>query len=546
MKKTNIILSFVICILLYGCTDLSETVYTGVAMNDFFKNEKELVANAGRAYTKLQGYNSEQSLWTLLLQASDECAVPACGGSWYSNGRYEEIQTNKIPPANKLLTRGWNWIFNGIAACNEIIYETELSPIQFEGKEKIIAEMKILRAFYYYQAISCWGNVPFTTDYTETEYPEQKSREYIFNYLEKEINDNIEFLDREPSDTNYGRVTQAAAYCILAKMYLNAEAWFGTPMYDKAEKACKDIMDIGAYSIEDSYSTNFDIKNEDSKENIFVILYDRVYTSGSSSSFYLHTLTLEAASQATFNIPAAPWSGFLCQPDFFQTYAEQDLRRSQSWLYGPQVDLSGKDLGFEYTPVFSEEKYYNSNGGRGTYDGARCWKWHYQTDGSLKEYTVSMDNDFAIFRYADVVLMAAEAYNETGNTPKAWELLNDVRERAKATKVNSLQEYKNVHKKLYDLPFFNGGDAADNFRTALYWERGFELAFEGQRKYDLLRWGILAETLQLFQSKMDKSLKGKYVAGDNFVKGKHELFPIPLGELQANPALNNQNNPGYE
>ena len=356
MKKTNIILSFVICILLYGCTDLSETVYTGVAMNDFFKNEKELVANAGRAYTKLQGYNSEQSLWTLLLQASDECAVPACGGSWYSNGRYEEIQTNKIPPANKLLTRGWNWIFNGIAACNEIIYETELSPIQFEGKEKIIAEMKILRAFYYYQAISCWGNVPFTTDYTETGYPEQKSREYIFNYLEKEINDNIEFLDREPSDTNYGRVTQAAAYCILAKMYLNAEAWFGTPMYDKAEKACKDIMDIGAYSIEDSYSTNFDIKNEDSKENIFVILYDRVYTSGDSNSFYLHTLTLEAASQATFNIPAAPWSGFLCQPDFFQTYAEQDLRRSQSWLYGPQVDLSGKDLGFEYTPVFLEEK----------------------------------------------------------------------------------------------------------------------------------------------------------------------------------------------
>ena len=156
MKKTNIILSFVICILLYGCTDLSETVYTGVAMNDFFKNEKELVANAGRAYTKLQGYNSEQSLWTLLLQASDECAVPACGGSWYSNGRYEEIQTNKIPPAIKLLSRVWNWIFNGIAACNEIIYETELSPIQFEGKEKIKAEMKIQRAFYYYQAISCW------------------------------------------------------------------------------------------------------------------------------------------------------------------------------------------------------------------------------------------------------------------------------------------------------------------------------------------------------------------------------------------------------
>lgn len=154
--------------------------------------------------------------------------------------------------------------------------------------------------------------------------------------------------------------------------------------------------------------------------------------------------------------------------------------------------------------------------------------------------------NYCPLRYADVVLMAAEAYNETGNTPKAWELLNDVRGRAGATKTNSLQEYKNVQKKLYDLPFFNGGDNADNFRTALYWERGFELAFEGQRKYDLLRWGILGDALKLFQTKMDKSLNGKYVAGDNFVKGKHELFPIPLGELQANPALNNQNNPGYE
>ena len=73
-----------------------------------------------------------------------------------------------------------------------------------------------------------------------------------------------------------------------------------------------------------------------------------------------------------------------------------------------------------------------------------------------------------------------------------------------------------------------------------------ELAFEGQRKYDLLRWGFLAETLRLFQDKMDASLKGKYVAGDKFVKGKHELFPIPLGEIQSNPALENKNNPGYE
>ena len=168
-----------------ACTDLDETVYSEIPMDKFFNSEKNLVANAGRAYTKMQGYNKEQSLWTLLLQASDECAVPATNtGSWYSGGRYEEIQTNVIPASNRLLKRGWDWVFDGIAACNEIIYETELSEVQFDGKDKILAEMKTLRAFFYYEAMSCWGNIPFTVNYTDTGYPEQKDRKFIFDFLE--------------------------------------------------------------------------------------------------------------------------------------------------------------------------------------------------------------------------------------------------------------------------------------------------------------------------------------------------------------------------
>ena len=143
--------------------------------------------------------------------------------------------------------------------------------------------------------------------------------------------------------------------------------------------------------------------------------------------------------------------------------------------------------------------------------------------------------------------MAAEAYNEIGNTQEAWKLLNAVRTRAHATPITDAN-YNELMKapKVYNLPYIQDGDAAGKFRTALYWERGFELAFEGQRKYDLLRWGILGDALKYFQDHMHKSLKGKYVAGEKFVKGQHELFPIPLGEIQANPALKNQNNPGYK
>ena len=492
-----------------SCTDLDETIYSNIAMDNFFKNEKELVANAGRAYTKLQGYNSEQSLWTLLLQASDECCVPAVGGSWYSNGRYEEIQTNTIPPANKLLTKGWDWIFNGIAACNEIIYETEMSSIQFDGKDKIIAEMKGLRAFFYYEAISCWGNVPFTVDYTETGYPEQKDRKYVYDYLENELKEIMPLLDEAPLSTNYGRFTQAAAHTLLAKMYLNSDAWFANQRWADAAEQCKLIIDSNNYQIEDSYESNFVPANESSKENIFVIVYDRTYTAGSSSSFYLHTLTLEAASMPTFNISYSPWSGFLCQPDFFEKYDANDLRCAQSWLYGEQYSATGEDLGFAYTPVFDEKQYYNANGGRQLYDGARCWKWHYQTDGSLTDYKISMDNDFAIFRYADVVLMYAEALIRQGKTSQAAAIadLQKIRTRA------GLSAYT----------------ASDLTINEIYDERGRELAWEGWRHEDMIRFGTYLQKYWAHPSQVSDTYRN--------------LFPIPTTILQANPRL--VQNTGY-
>lgn len=508
--KTNSIILIIVGLLTFGsCTDLDENVYSEIPIDNFFKNEKELVANAGRAYTKLQGYCGEQSLWTLLLQASDEGAVPAHKGSWFSNGRYQEVQTNVIPPSNKLISKGWDWIFNGIAACNEVIYETELSTIEFEEKDKILGELKMLRAYFYYCAIDGWGNVPFSIDYTNVEYPEQKNRAFIFDFIVKEINDNIEFLDKTPSEKNYGRITKDAAKTLLAKMYLNAEVWIGRSMWKEAENVCKEIIDGGNFIIEDVYDTNFDIDNEKSKENIFVILFDNIYTSTSATSFYLHTLTLEPASMATFNIPYSPWSGFICQPDFFQLYEENDLRRSATWLYGQQYDINGKELeGVVYNPIFDEFKYFNANGGRGEYDGARCWKWHYQTDGTLTSYKTSMDNDFALFRYADVVLMYVETLIRQGRTQEAL----------------NVADFKKIRTRAGLAPY----TLAELTLDEIYNERGRELAWEGIRHQDMIRF--------------DKYLD-KYWAHPKQTEKFRLLFPIPTDVLNSNPKL--VQNPGY-
>ena len=150
-------------------------------------------------------------------------------------------------------------------------------------------------------------------------------------------------------------------------------------------------------------------------------------------------------------------------------------------------------------------------------------------------------------RYGEIVLTAAEAYNELGNTAKAWELINMIRKRAKATEL-SLSNYKSLMKapKVWDLNFIDDSDETGKIRTVLFWERAFELAYEGVRKYDLIRWGIFKETLQLFGQKTVANQKGIYYpAGNNFQTGKHELFPIPEDEMLINYKLNNKNNPGY-
>ena len=187
------------------------------------------------------------------------------------------------------------------------------------------------------------------------------------------------------------------------------------------------------------------------------------------------------------------------------------------------------------------------------------------------------DVNYCVLRYADVVLMAAEAYNELGNTQTAWNLINEVRQRAGATHVD-ITNYAEIYKhhtgddpetgkpyvpNVYDLvvpanaevegvtpgkTIIDDSDEQGKIRTALFWERGFELAFEGQRKYDLIRWGIMKDVLTLFgmNSTLNSGTTKGYPAYINFTVGKHELFPIPLNEMQSNPMLEGKNNPGYK
>lgn len=494
-----------VCIAAAACTDLSEHVYSDIRVEDFFKNEKELISNAGRAYAKLQDYCTEQSLWTLNIQTADECAVPVnANGSW-AEERYGELQTHKFTQSNKLIKKGWDFCFDGIASCNEILYETSKSDIEFDGKDRIIAEVKILRAFYYFMAVDGWANVPYSIDYTDSSYPVQKDRAFMVPWIEKEILDNVGLLQEAPTSEYYGRVTKGMAYTLLAKLYLMSEEWIGTAKWAEAESACKKVIDSNHYIIEDNYEDNFKPDDESSRENIFPIVYSTVYTQSDHNAFVIYMLTLHPSSCATFNIPTAPWDGFVCQPDFFEKYSDDDTRRSDSWLYGQQYDISGKAIdGFVITPIFDESKYST---GRGVYDGAKLCKWRYQTDGLLKDDQTSMDNDFVLFRYSDVVLMYAEALVRQGRAGEAAAVSDLAKIRTRA----GLKPYS----------------ASELTLDELLDERGRELAWEGWRRQDLIRFG-----------KFNEAWWAKPADNSNT-----KLYPIPREARASNPNL--VQNPGY-
>ena len=170
-----------------ACTNLDEEIYSSIPKENFFSSKEQLIVYSARAYTKLQAWGSEQSIWTLNLQLGNEIAAPKNSVNDWVDPRYYELQTHNVPSSNKLNRMGWDYCFDGIAACNDVLYEVMNSSVDFDGKDMIISEMRVLRAFFYFLAVDNWANVPFSIDKGDKSTPPQKGRDFLVPFIEKEI-----------------------------------------------------------------------------------------------------------------------------------------------------------------------------------------------------------------------------------------------------------------------------------------------------------------------------------------------------------------------
>lgn len=512
MKRIyNIVASLILSVGLFSCTDLDEQIYSQLPADGFFVDEESLLKNVGRAYAWLSsdswsnGYLQHMGVWMNDMVTTDECIIPYReGGLWWDNGVWVQDHQHTWDYTHDGVWRTYSFVMDGVTRCNQILFQIKESKVEFDGMDKLIAEVKMVRAYLYLKGIDWFRNLPLVTDFEDTELPSQVSPQTLFDFIEKEIKDNVQFLEDAPTSENYGRVTKAAAYTMLAKLYLNSEIWTGKAMWSEASAACDEVMKFSTLELEDDYFANFSVHNESSKEIIWAIPLEASIT----NTFPLHNITLQTLSQQTFNIKNFCWDGACGMEWLWNSYEENDKRRN-SWLEGPQYAKDGTPLmvspgrQLNYTPYVGP--IYNQTDPALLDSGVRMCKWEYEDGLSFQ----AMSNDFPIYRLADVYLMKAECLMRMNSGVADKEALS-------------------YAKKVRDRAGASDYDAGSLTLDELLRERARELCWEGHRRQDQVRFGTYSKPWD------NKTNTDEY----------RDIYPIPKKAMTTNTKL--EQNPGYD
>jgi hypothetical protein len=501
-----------------ACTDLTEIPTDALTPDNAFKSDPEIVAGIASVYARLR--NPLWGYYNLSEITTDEMLVPTRGSDWFDNGRWLEIyrQTWSANSGSALddMNGTWNDLFSGVARSNLMIEVLEKAG--GTGNTQALAELRTLRAFFYYMLQDFFGGVPLVTT-TELGQSPRVSRDSIFKFIESELNAVRTALPDKRDASQYGRLTRGAADAILASLYLNAGVFTkdqginatgynscSTVTVSGGQNACAAaiaaadrVINSGVYSLASDIARDFSPTNENSPENILVVVHTN--QPGLGLNFPMRTLHYNQTA-----VNGGPWNGFATLAETYNAFDTAD-KRDVMWLVGqqysfdtgkPVTDRTGAPLIF--TPEIKNIEQATEG------EGVRFNKFPpipTALDGN------SFPNDFPYFRLAEMYLIKAEALNEQGNAAQALINVNLVRARA------------------FSPPKPLAGLSGAGLRAAILNERLFEFAGEGKRRQDLIRHGRYTEARRF------KQLREAY----------RVLFPIPATQIQSNSKLTQ--NQGY-
>jgi hypothetical protein len=544
-KYTSSVVAFWLLLAMSSCTDLLiESPDSYYDSGKIFENTTNAQLGLNGVYSSLAGVE-HYGQWEMAVPTSDDMYFVS--GTVSDNTR-RDISHYQLSTANVWVLDLWKNKYKGIERANSVLTGVRGMSEYAEGDEEVLrieGEALFLRALLSFDLIRYWGDVPYKTELTsfETAYLPRTDKELIYDQIIEDLNKAKTQLKWATAGTNTERATQGAARALLMRVYLHRAGYSldaKTAQYVIRDEAVRQqyfgfILDefqaiqsngfhgFSASGYEQLWK-NYCENVVDPKESMFEI------------AFYTPDGTKETAGTwATYigpivdsNHKSGRANGFFrVIPEWLNYYAPGDVRRDLN-MCNFRVDADGKEI------LQNNRTYFPGK-----------WRRYWVKD--VPKDPNNTDVNFVFLRYADVVLMAAEAYNETGNQAEAINLINQVRARANAPRWDENAaggKYTDLYKapQVANLSFIDDSDSKGKVSTALYWERGFELCYEGTRKYDLIRWGVLADAIQLHKT---TRFGVGYAAPLNFQKFKHELLPLPLNEVQINSKLENKNNPGY-
>ena len=431
-----------------------------------------------------------------------------------------DMENFKTIANNGLILDYFRAQYQGIARCNLGLQEVPLlepdSSMTAEIQSRLIGELKFLRAMYYFRLVRNFGGVPLVDEVVESADDWQQPRssaDSIYNFIISDLEDAEErlWLKSEYNEEDLGRATKGAAQAMLLKVNLYMHE------YEDAEDWGKLIVESEEYDLHSDYASNFKIENENGIESVFEVQYTEDPTSdfGDGNGFTRGTFTT-ILTRSRSSLLGGGWGFNKPTQNLYDEYEDGDMRRDATILNPTEEQIENEEQ-----EIYFGSRYLNRKSG-----------WYSDDDEAYElDHTSRSPLNRIDIRFADVLLMYAEAACENNHLDVAKTALDRVRERADTSANRSI------------LPEFPYGDytddSQDDLRKAIRHERRVELAMEGHRWYDLVRWGIAKETMDTYKATETEEAQSHMA---EFIEGKHELLPIPSKEIELNPM---KQNPGY-
>ena len=492
-------------LLLGACDGLDVDPFSQVEVQNFYRTPSEVTAAVAPVYGAMRAplfnyYNLNQV-------STDENIVPTRGSDWGDGGRWLAIHRHAWDANLSDANGAWGDAFNGISRANKVLLD--IQDLDIEGKDELTAELRAMRAYFYYQILDLFGRAPIIGDDELTVDPDNppaaQSRAEVFAFIESELRAARPLLPQTQQAAG-GRVSQDAVDAMLANLYINCEVFRGTltasglqrgeACWEQARSTAEGLINSGRYSLSDSYTDIFSVDNESNPEHIFRI--EHLAANGLG-------LTIPMRMTHYNQFSPSPWNGFATLAETYNRYDEDDPRR--------EIYLTGQATNFETgepvddrngNPLIFTEDF--PGGVENTTEGGGYRLLKYAVD--VNHVGGNHGNDFSVFRLGEMYLIAAEAAFRLGDSGAALSYINDLRDRAGADDLDSVDE------------------------QAILDERLYELAGEAKRRQDLVRFEI-GGVNQFLRAYFEKDQSEPY----------RVVYPIPQAQIDANPNLTQ--NPGY-